>query len=199
MLLMVSKLFIHVQTMGSVESDTLLDQEKLPGLAKFKEHRLQATVGVSILGYLDQILPIREARDSVPIVTTLATFTCERDPWTSPEAYTKASSILAIAVPCTPTEKEYLGDLLRSIHERTIKPIFSASKNPDITPAGRRNLYPVHQSRFNPSLFSTDSEPWKNQCVYVITVLSWVLSQYPVCCSSRAVVILIKDESSIRG
>lgn len=161
----------------------MLDQTKLPGLAKFKIARLQARVGVSILGYLNEVLPIREAGDQTSIITTLAAFTCERDPWTTAEAYTKASSILAITIPCGPTEIDALSYLLKDIHERKIKPIFSTSKNPDITPAGRKNFYPTPQPRFYPNLFSRERETWKNQCVYVITVLSWVLSQYPVCCS----------------
>jgi hypothetical protein len=166
---------------GSVDSNIWIDKTKLSCLDKFKTSQLEATTGISVLGYLNKIFPIRGARDSVFIIATLAAFTCEKDPWTTPEAYTKALTILAEIVPCITTEKDSLAALLRDIHEQEIKPIFSNSNNPALTSTGRKNFFPPSQPRFDRSLFDPESKPWKSESVYVITVLSWVLSQYPVC------------------
>ncbi|KAK2753145.1 hypothetical protein FQN54_007970 [Arachnomyces sp. PD_36] len=167
---------------------------------KYKLPRAESTVGISILGHLDRILPIRETQDPPAIIAVLAAFTCQGDPWTTPEACTKACAILALTVPYAPTDKIFLADLLGNILAHTVTPAFSRNKN--LTP-GRR---------FESTLSGQEDKPWKKDRVYAVTVLHWVLSQYPPSDKKlieghfnllyRPVLMLIRDHSSffrVRG
>ena len=122
------------------------------------------------------------------IITALAAFTVEKDPWTTKLAFEKASCILGAYESCIRSkDSSALATLLGDILKRRVKPLFSKTKNPAITPAGRKNVHPVPPPRFDSSLFDPESKPWRFTDVYSITVLTWIMNRYLVCLFSLSV------------
>ncbi|PGH03326.1 hypothetical protein AJ79_07404 [Helicocarpus griseus UAMH5409] len=153
----------------------------LSTLAKHKLARLKSSVGVSVIELLNLISPINELEldDAVDIVTALAALTCKKDPWTTERAYDKASTILENYESfLRSSSKGELSTVLEVILTKKVKPLFSKTKTPAVTAAGRKNVHPVPQPRFDPSIFDPESKPWKFKDVYVVTVLSWVIGRY---------------------
>jgi hypothetical protein len=142
---------------------------------------LKSTIGVSVLQHFDAIIPIREIEDAVDIVTALAAFTAETDPWTTKLAFEKASCILDAYESHLRSKNGALAILLENILKQNVKPLFSKARNPAITSAGRKNVHPVPLPRFDSSLFDDKSKPWKFKDAYSITVLTWIINRYLVC------------------
>jgi hypothetical protein len=114
----------------------------------------------------------------VDAVTSLASFTSERDPWTTPEARQVALSVLKSCF-----DRDDVGGLwpvLEDVLKSRIKPLFAKTKNPAITAAGRKNFHPMPQPRFDMAAMDPETKPWKFDDVYATTVLEWVLSRYLV-------------------
>ncbi|OJD18652.1 hypothetical protein AJ78_01348 [Emergomyces pasteurianus Ep9510] len=147
----------------------------------YKLARLKSNVGVSVLQLLNTISPVNELEvdDAIDVISCLAAFTCRKDPWTTEQAFTEASNILQSyeSLLCSKSRGK-LATVLEDILRKKVKPLFSKTKTPAITAVGRKNLHPIPQPRFDPSIFDPDSKPWKFKDVYVITLLSWVIGRY---------------------
>ncbi|PGH23721.1 hypothetical protein AJ80_02149 [Polytolypa hystricis UAMH7299] len=154
------------------------DDEKKALLSKFTVARLKSTVGTSVLHRLSSLLPITQLEESEGIIVASAAFTCENDPWTTQAAFESASSVLSTYKAFLHSKNGGLADLLTAILKDTVKPIFSRTKTPAITAAGRKNVLPVPQPKFDPSMFDAETKPWKTREVYVVTVLEWIIRQY---------------------
>ncbi|KGY15579.1 hypothetical protein PABG_11572 [Paracoccidioides brasiliensis Pb03] len=166
---------------GAWEEAQLSDTAKLPTLARYKVARLRSTVGVSVLQLLHSISPINELEidDSVDVITSLAAFTCRKDPWTTETAFNAASVILEGYESLLRSQnRAELAAILEEVLRKKVKPLFSKTKTPAVTAAGRKNVHPIPQPRFDPSIFDPKSKPWKFKDLYVITVLSWVIGRY---------------------
>ncbi|PGH36008.1 hypothetical protein GX50_01178 [[Emmonsia] crescens] len=154
---------------------------KRPTPATYKLARLKSSVGVSVLKLLNSISPINELEgdDAIEVITALAAFTCGKDPWTTERAFNEASTILQSYESFRSSKsREGLSIVLEDILRKKMKPLFSKTKTPAVTAAGRKNVHPIPQPRFDPSIFDPESKPWKFKDVYMITVLSWVIGKY---------------------
>ncbi|KAK2808034.1 hypothetical protein FQN50_005116 [Emmonsiellopsis sp. PD_5] len=151
-------------------------------LSKHKAARLKSTVGISVLQLLNSISPITQIDpdEVVDIITALAAYTCKTDPWTTEQAFNKATSILGDYELSLRSSNDggALATLLGEILKIKVKPLFARTKTPALTAAGRKNVHPLPQVRFDPSIFDPESKPWKFRDVYVVTVLGWIVGRY---------------------
>lgn len=146
-----------------------------------KAARLKGAVGVCVLKKLDGLVSISELDDPVDVIAALAAYTRPQDPWTTEDSCRIANTVLAAYVSTLRSQSGALERLLGAVLARFVKPAFSKTKNPAITPAGRKNLHPVPQPRFDATLFDKGSKPWKYRDIYISTVLFWIVDQYRVC------------------
>jgi len=61
-----------------------------------------------------------------------------------------------------------------------IKPLFAKSKNPAVTPAGRKAITPLPVP-IEHGVDEVEIKPWKYGDCYIVTVFEWVLQQLDVC------------------
>lgn len=142
---------------------------------------MRLSLGVSVIRYLNAFLPIQEAENTVDIVTTLASFTSEKDPWTTKWAREQAVATLASYVSARRSENvDALWTVLEEILKSKLKPLFAKTNHPAITPAGRKDFHPIPHPRFDSGMLDPETKPWKFQEVYSTTVLAWIVSQYLV-------------------
>lgn len=104
------------------------------------------------------------------VVTCLAAFSDENDPWNSPSAQQQASDLIEDY-----TRSGRLPAMLTSILQERIKPLFSRTRNPAITPQGRKaiNLRPSNIAMHTD--LDAEVKPWKFRDVYIVTIFRWVL------------------------
>ena len=78
-----------------------------------------------------------------------------------------------------PKESTASGDVLLSLLTDVLKPLFASTPNPNLTPAGRKNLVsaPPTTGRFNAPLLETERKPWK-QASWSIDLLKYIVYQY---------------------
>lgn len=157
----------------------MAEEKKTPLSESLKERRSRFSLSVSCLRILNGILPILKAEDAVDIITALASFTSERDPWTTSSSRQDASAALESCSSRSDDAGAFwavLGEVLKS----RIRPIFAKTKNPAITPGGRKNFHPTPVPRWDASVMDQEMKPWKFQDVYATTVLDWALSRFLV-------------------
>ncbi|KAJ9365408.1 hypothetical protein C8Q69DRAFT_528700 [Paecilomyces variotii] len=156
------------------------DKEKHKPLTdSLKDSRFRLSLGISVISSLSTILPIEEASNVVDIVTTLASFTSERDPWTTQQSCRQALEVLDTYVSRRRSDDaSSLWSTFEDTLKTRIKPLFAKTKNPAITSTGRKNLHPMPATRFDYSSLDPETKPWKYRDVYCTTVFSWILSIY---------------------
>lgn len=156
----------------------MIADKKIPLTEKLTAKQSRFSLSISCLRLLNKIIPILEAEDIVDLITVLASFTSEHDPWTTSGTRNDALSVLDSCVQSgnSSTYWPILEDILKS----KVRPIFAKTGNPAITASGRKNFHPTPQPRFDPNLMDPETKPWKFRDVYVITALDWILSQYLV-------------------
>lgn len=161
---------------------TLTTEEKHKPLTdSLKDSRFRSSLGISVISSLSTILSIEEASNVVDIVTTLASFTSERDPWTTQQSCRQALEVLDSYVSRRRSDDpSSLWSTLEDTLKSRIKPLFAKTKNPAITSTGRKNLHPMPATRFDYSSLDPETKPWKYRDVYCTTVFSWILSIYQV-------------------
>ncbi|KAH8696710.1 ATP :tRNA-specific tRNA nucleotidyltransferase [Talaromyces proteolyticus] len=145
-------------------------------------YRSTLSLAISCIQTLNSIFPAAEAANLADIITALASFTNKRDPWTTSISYSGALAVLGLFVQ---TRKTVFWEVLEQICVSKIRPIFAKTKTPAITAAGRKNLHPTPQPRFDGNIFNPEAKPWKHVNVYVTTVLEWLLSEYTPSDASR--------------
>ncbi|CRG83670.1 hypothetical protein PISL3812_01025 [Talaromyces islandicus] len=133
-------------------------------------------VAISCIEALNSILSAAGAENAADIFTALASFTNTRDPWTTSKSCHDALAVLETFLPSENAPKYW--DIVEQISKSKIRSIFAKTKNIAITGAGRKNLHPMPQPRFDGNIFNPEAKPWKHVDVYATTVLEWVLSQY---------------------
>ena len=109
---------------------------------------------------------------SVDILICLSSYSDASDPWTSLEAQKQALDLL--------NKLDHLPTYYTNVLRDRIKPLFAMSKNPAVTPQGRRAIDPL-PSNYT-ALIDADAEikPWKYRRIYLITVFQWILGQLNV-------------------
>ena len=135
--------------------------------------------GLCLLSHLQAIAPVSLDEDIVTLTSCLASFTDERDAWNSPEASKEAFSLIEDYLNLNEDAPERRQDLLSSVLQEKVKPLFAKSKNPAITQQGRKVMQPI-PGKFETSDQEVEIKPWKFDKVYIVTVFRWVLARLDV-------------------
>jgi tRNA nucleotidyltransferase (CCA-adding enzyme) len=71
------------------------------------------------------------------------------------------------------------GDVLSSLLTDVLKPLFASTPNPNLTPAGRKNLVsaPPTTGRFDTPFLERERKPWK-EASWSVDVLRFIVTQY---------------------
>ncbi|KAJ5811518.1 CCA tRNA nucleotidyltransferase mitochondrial [Penicillium riverlandense] len=145
------------------------------------ESRSISEHAIAVLVLLNQILPIHKAKSPSDPILALASFTSTEDPWTTADSFANATAALQVYSHATGSENEAaLRSTLQQILKEKIRPLFTRTRNPAITGAGRRNFHPVPLARFDASILDDEARPWKGSDLYATAVLGWIMAQYPV-------------------
>ena len=115
----------------------------------------------------------------VDLFLALASFTHPEDSWTTQASYEQANDLLYIYLKPLRTNPEKLETLLTSLLREKVKVLFSKSKNPSITEAGRKAIFPL-PAPMEHSIDETDIKPWKYRDIYIVTVFEWILKHLDV-------------------
>lgn len=137
--------------------------------------------GLGLLSHLQKEFPLSKEEPTIDLFACLASYSNTSDSWTSLEARNSAQYLLEdyVSSECLPAT---LTDLLT---ER-VKPLFAKSKNPAITPQGRKAIDPRPNNDNAHSDLDAEAKPWKYQDVYIVTVFQWILGQLYVGSNDKA-------------
>lgn len=133
-------------------------------------------LGIQVLSHLDRLMPLGEYENRASIIITLAIFTDERDRWTTHKSAEMALSFLSNHAHIAKEPATLIDHILR----KSIRPLFSKSKNPSITAQGRKAIL-VLPTRFEALEDEKEIKPWKYEKGYIITVFRWALQNLDVC------------------
>ncbi|KAM5463827.1 hypothetical protein MauCBS54593_007272 [Microsporum audouinii] len=154
----------------------LADEERRASiLSKYREERIKSTVGIRIISLIEPIILVENTED---ILSAVVVFNSPCDPWTTNEGSQMANSFLQKYESKLRHEQGLFETTIENILLKKVKPAFSKTKTPAITPAGRKNVHPIPQPSFDPTLFDTGSKPWKFKEGYIVSILRWVIGQY---------------------
>ncbi len=126
--------------------------------------------GLLLLSHLRRLVPPPRDEPDAAVLTCLAAFSDKNDPWNSSSAQEEASNLVKDY-----TRSSRLSAMLTSILQKRIKPLFSRTGNPAITPQGRKAINPRPNNITMHSDIDAEVKPWKFRDVYIVTVLQWVL------------------------
>ncbi|MCJ1396759.1 hypothetical protein MMC18_009651 [Xylographa bjoerkii] len=142
---------------------------------------LMAVAGLRLLSHLTRLVPSLYESPLQGLVTSLASFTDSRDPWTRSEASGTANALLLdVLGRASATDPMALSKLLASLLQDRVKPSFTKTKNPSITEQGRKaNYRQLDVMDFSNS--EVELKPWKFRDVYIMTVFRWILGKLDVC------------------
>lgn len=146
-----------------------------------------AVAGLRLLSHLQHLVPSLHEGPSpdLDLVTCLASFTDDRDPWTRPEAEEAAKSLLDRHLErLTTGDPNTLTPLLTNLLQTRVKPRFAKSKANTVTEQGRKAAYPLSNA-VDISEAETEIKPWKFGVVYLMTVFRWILLHLNVRLSSQ--------------
>ena len=126
--------------------------------------------GLVLLSHSRRLVPPLQDNPDAAVLTSLAAFSDEKDPWNSSSAQQQASDLIKDY-----TRSGDLSAILTSILQERIKPLFSRTENPAITPQGRKAINPRPSNIATHSDIDAEVKSWKFRDVYIVTVFRWVL------------------------
>lgn len=132
--------------------------------------RAMGLKGLVLLSHLRRLVPPLQDGPDAAVLTCLAAFSDESDPWNSSSAQQQASNLIDDY-----TRSGDLSAMLTSILQERIKPLFSRTGNPAITPQGRKAINPRPSNITMHSDIDAEVKPWKFRDIYIVTVFRWVL------------------------
>ena len=140
-----------------------------------------AVAGLRLLSHLQRLVPTLDENPAPDIVTSLASFTDPRDPWTRPEAFETASALLVnLLRRGQTTTPKFLSKMLAILLQDMVRPSFTKTKNSAITEQGRKANYRLPSAvGFGDS--EVEMKPWKFRDVHILTVFRWTLGKLDVC------------------
>ncbi|KAK2877214.1 hypothetical protein FQN49_001338 [Arthroderma sp. PD_2] len=147
-------------------------------ISKYREQRSKSTVGLRLISHLESIISFEEIETLGDILPVLSIFSSPKDPWTTDEGAQTANALLEKCESNVRHKQDYFSAVIENILRRRVKPAFSKTKTPAITPAGRKNVHPVPQPSFDPTLFDPGSKPWKFKEGYIVSILRWIIHRY---------------------
>ena len=129
--------------------------------------------GLLLLSHLRRLVPPPQDGPDGPdaaVLTCLAAFSDQNDPWNSSSAQEQASNLIKDY-----TRSSRLSFMLTIILQKRIKALFSRTGNPAITPQGRKAINPRPSHITMHTDIDAEIKPWKFRDVYIVTVFRWVL------------------------
>lgn len=126
--------------------------------------------GLVLLSRLRRLVPPLQDGTDAAVLTCLAAFSDENDSWNSSSAQQQASDLIEDY-----TKSGHLSAMITSILQEKIKPLFSRTGNPAITPQGRKAINPRPSNIAMHTDIDATVKPWKFHDVYIVTVFRWVL------------------------
>ncbi|KAF9892464.1 hypothetical protein FE257_001573 [Aspergillus nanangensis] len=160
----------------SVVFATNLDELSDTQNQAIRDDQLRSNLAVSVISLLANLRPIHKATNASDILLALASFTSQQDPWTTQEAYAVATALINGFISEAPAREFWI--CIEKILKQRIRPVFAKTRNPAITPAGRKDFHPIPLARFDASVLDSETKPWKVTDVYATTALSWIINQY---------------------
>ena len=155
------------------EQDVKLQSQKRAGLCAIY------VVGIRLLSHLRRIGDAHGNEATLELITCLSSFTRAEDPWTTQASQAEASGLLVYCIRTFASKTEGSQPLLANLLREVVKPAFATSKNPAITPAGRKAISTL-PPKMEASIDETKLKPWKYDQVYIVTVFDWVLKYLDV-------------------
>lgn len=144
--------------------------------------RLQSMniAGLSILSHLEKITPTQDGDQLLAMIACLATFTDQREPWSSPAASEQAISFLNYIFETEGRRRpQKLKALLTDLLQLHVKPVFAKFQSSVITQQGRKAIDLTSRDAA-PQEPEEETKPWKFKKAYIISVYGWVLNQLDV-------------------
>ncbi|TVY37373.1 CCA tRNA nucleotidyltransferase, mitochondrial [Lachnellula occidentalis] len=135
----------------------------------------KAALGLESLQILiTQISSPRPSTIDPKTIITLITFSSTMDPWTTPAILSLSTSFLSLYTPQTHTQ-----DLILTLLNTFIRPLFSHSKPRTITSSGRKAMPSSAPLPKHDVAAERTSKPWKYETVYAVRVLAWIVENAP--------------------
>lgn len=143
-----------------------------------EESRLKSELATELLVLIASKAALTLDNQFVPhslhAIVAMASFTSEKDPWTTKSSNNCAEVYLNLAC------QKDLWSIIERVLKEKVRPLFTKTKNPAITNEGRKNLHPVPRTPFDGGVLDDSTKPWKNTNIYAPAVLSWIICQYKV-------------------
>ncbi len=135
--------------------------------------------GLNLLSHLEIISPSSEEEPTLSLISCAASFADSREAWSCLEASVLANSLLRNALKSSGAERKKIQAWITVLLQEHIKPQFSKSKNPAITPQGRKAINPAPTS-YMIGAPEGEVKPWKFDHVYIVAVFRWILENIDV-------------------
>lgn len=135
--------------------------------------------GLRLLSHIEGVLAVENTVLTIAYPMCLASFTDQRDPWTSQEAFSEANDLLDHYFEVLKDRPKDLNILLTRLLQEKIRPLFAKCRSKEITEQGRKAVNTL-PGAFMPSDLEATKKPWKFRNVYVVTVFKWVLEHLDV-------------------
>lgn len=131
--------------------------------------------GLHLLSRLQNIGLYQDGDQLLNLIACLASFTDEREAWSSPAASEQVKLILGHILE-TPgrNERQSPRDIFTDLLQLRVKPLFAKFKNAAITRQGRKAIDPA-PSRVVPHEPEEETKPWKFGKAPIISVYRWIL------------------------
>ena len=157
----------------------------------FKYHVISSD-GLTILNRLNSIgHPVlgKIVSDNVEFLRCVTSFTDLSDPWTCESSRHSALQLLE-AFSYSHGSKDLL-NILSSLLQEDVKPAFVSTRNSAITQQARMAIDPLSVDPLAPVELDNTTRPWKNQDVYLVTVLGWIIRSLKHMDVSSCVIVYI--------
>jgi hypothetical protein len=142
--------------------------------------RYMNIAGLDLLSQLEKIMPTGESDQLLALIVCLASFTDQREPWSSPNASRLATSYVTHLIEAeTRRGPQRLCAVLTDLLQLHVKPVFAKVKNNAITQQGRKAIDPP-PIILTPYAPEEEIKPWNLDKAYILPVYGWVLGQLDV-------------------
>lgn len=142
--------------------------------------QLMNVAGLNLLSRLERITPTQNGDQLLTLIACLASFTDQREPWSSTAASEQAKLILGHILEIEGHNgQQRLRAVLTDLLQLHVKPVFAKFKNAAITRQGRKAVDPP-PSRMVHHEPEEEMKAWEFSKAHTISVYGWVLSQLDV-------------------
>lgn len=138
--------------------------------------RRSSSIVLESMELLNEQFMTSEAETEPAVLLSLIAYTNPDDPWNSDVTQRCANQILGRHQEQLLAPAFIIDHVLRGY----IKPLFSSSKPPTVTPQGRKVISTASVSTYAQNDLDRSRKPWKFQHVSAVTVLGWAIKEMNV-------------------